>query len=318
MITLITHDKNLIKLNSLSELKEYKGDFLAMQIMDYSEQEISELEVMYGIDCDIMSNKEDIEISSHYLETKKQVALHYSIPYFLSKTDLKEQNAFMILNEDRIFYFMSSKLNDYFVRLYQNKLEADIQDVLDNKQVFKLILAFVSDYFADLTEYISKQIITSADKIFIRKEIMEADLDTLTDINFNNLLVRESSNEIYKILNLFRKSRWCTYYEAREFINEELEDMSVVSEYVQSNFDRLDDLKENVNSKINLEQNHIVKILTMVTLSIALPTLIAGIYGMNFKYMPELNREYGYPMALLFMVLSAFIPLLYFKRKKWL
>ncbi len=318
MITLITKEKNVIRLSSIQELDEYTDDFIALQIMDYTTEDISRIENKYNIDCSIMSNKEDIEISSHYLETKTQVALHYSIPYFLSKTDLNEQNAFMILNEEKIFYFMSSKLNDYFVKLYEQKLQAEIEDILDNRQMLRLMLAFVSDYFADLTEYISKQIINSANKILVRREITETDLDILTDINFNNLLVKESSNEIYKIFNLFRKSRWCIYYEAREFINEELVDMSVVSEYVQSNFDRLDDLKENVNSKINLEQNNIVKVLTMVTLSIALPTLIAGIYGMNFKYMPELSKDYGYPLALLLMVLSAFIPFLYFKRKKWL
>ncbi len=318
MITLISKDKQITSLDSMEELSNYTGDFIALQVMDYSPQDIRWLEDAYGIDCSIMSNKEDIEISSHYLETRQQVALHYSIPYFISKSDLSDQNAFMILDDKRVYYFMSSKLNGYFVKLYGHKLETELDDIIDNKKIFKVLLAFVSDYFADMTEFISKQILESANKIFVLKEITENDLDALTDINFNNLQVKESSNEIYKIFNLFRKSRWCTLYEAKDFINEELEDMSVVSEYIQSNFDRLDDLKENVNSKINLEQNNIVKVLTMVTLSIALPTLIAGIYGMNFNYMPELSRPYGYPLALLLMVLSALIPLYYFKRKKWL
>jgi magnesium transporter len=48
------------------------------------------------------------------------------------------------------------------------------------------------------------------------------------------------------------------------------------------------------------------------------PTLIASIYGMNFKFMPELDWPVGYPLAVLLMVISAIVPLLYFRRKGWL
>ncbi len=318
MITLIDTEKNIIRLDTVVALDKHTQDFIALQITDYTPSDISYIQQKYGIDCSIMNLKEDIEISSHYAETRRQVALHYSIPYFQTRSTLEEQNAFMILDEEHVFYFMSSKLDDYFINQYKSKLDADLEECMDNRQLFRLMLAFVSDYFADITELISKQIIESANKIFIQKQIEERDLDILTNINFNNLLVKESANEVYKIFNLFKKSRWCQYYESSAFIHEELEDMSVVSEYVQSNFERIDDLKENVNSKINLEQNNIVKVLTMVTLSIALPTLIAGIYGMNFEHIPELAKPYGYPLALLMMVLSATIPLIYFKRKKWL
>ncbi len=48
------------------------------------------------------------------------------------------------------------------------------------------------------------------------------------------------------------------------------------------------------------------------------PTLVASIYGMNFEHMPELKWALGYPMALGAMVLSALLPLMYFRYKKWL
>jgi magnesium transporter len=104
----------------------------------------------------------------------------------------------------------------------------------------------------------------------------------------------------------------------KDKIDEELNDLAVVSDYIQFNFDRLDDLKENISNKIELEQNKIFKLLTMVTFCISMPTLIAGIYGMNFQNMPELATKYGYLFALIAMLLSVVIPLVYFKRKKWL
>lgn len=69
---------------------------------------------------------------------------------------------------------------------------------------------------------------------------------------------------------------------------------------------------------INVEQNAIIKTFTVVSVVLMPPTLIASIYGMNFEAMPELHTSYGYPVALLMMVVSAVLPVLYFKRKGWL
>ena len=67
-----------------------------------------------------------------------------------------------------------------------------------------------------------------------------------------------------------------------------------------------------------IEQNGIIKIFSVAAVVFLPPTLVASIYGMNFKFMAELEWGYGYPMALVLMVLSAFLPWLYFKRKGWL
>lgn len=69
---------------------------------------------------------------------------------------------------------------------------------------------------------------------------------------------------------------------------------------------------------INIEQNTIIKIFSVAAVAFLPPTLIASIYGMNFEHMPELAQSWGYPAALLAMVLSAVIPLWYFRRRGWL
>jgi magnesium transporter len=69
---------------------------------------------------------------------------------------------------------------------------------------------------------------------------------------------------------------------------------------------------------INIEQNEIVKTLTIASVVGIPPVLIAGIYGMNFHEMPELGWHLGYPMALLLIVVSALIPLLWFRRRGWM
>ncbi len=69
---------------------------------------------------------------------------------------------------------------------------------------------------------------------------------------------------------------------------------------------------------INIEQNNVIKVLTVASIAFLPPTLIGSLYGMNFEFMPELHWRYGYLMAVGLMLLSAVLPLLYFRRKKWL
>ena len=69
---------------------------------------------------------------------------------------------------------------------------------------------------------------------------------------------------------------------------------------------------------INIEQSSIIKIFSVAAVAFLPPTLIASIYGMNFEHMPELPQSWGYPAALAAMVISALLPLAWFKRKGWL
>ncbi len=69
---------------------------------------------------------------------------------------------------------------------------------------------------------------------------------------------------------------------------------------------------------VSLEQNNIIKIFSVAAVVFMPPTLIASIYGMNFKHVPELDLDYGYPMAILMMIVAAVLPYMVFKWKKWL
>ena len=69
---------------------------------------------------------------------------------------------------------------------------------------------------------------------------------------------------------------------------------------------------------VSLEQNNIIKIFSVAAVALMPPTLIASIYGMNFKHMPELDWYLGYPVAIVLMVLAAALPYFVFKWKKWL
>src|SRR5499426_826587 len=69
---------------------------------------------------------------------------------------------------------------------------------------------------------------------------------------------------------------------------------------------------------VSIEQNDIIKIFSIAAVVLMPPTLVASIYGMNFKHMPELDWTLGYPLAILLMVIAAALPYFIFKWKKWL
>jgi magnesium transporter len=69
---------------------------------------------------------------------------------------------------------------------------------------------------------------------------------------------------------------------------------------------------------INIDQNNIIKIMSVAAIVFLPPTLFASIWGMNFHFMPELGAEIGYPFALVIIVISGILPYAWFKRRGWL
>ena len=94
-------------------------------------------------------------------------------------------------------------------------------------------------------------------------------------------------------------------------------DLTSLSDYEFHLLNKVQLLMDATLGLINVEQNDIIKVLTVVNVVGVPPTLVASMYGMNFKYMPELDQHWGYPAALFLMFLSAVLPVLYFRRKGW-
>jgi magnesium transporter len=110
-----------------------------------------------------------------------------------------------------------------------------------------------------------------------------------------------------------------------EFTDDEKERLRILNKDIDSLvdhtnflFERLEYLQNTFLGLVNIDQNKIIKIFTMVSVIIMPPTLIASMYGMNFKFMPELDWRLGYPMSLLLMVGSSVVTWIIFKRHKWL
>lgn len=112
-----------------------------------------------------------------------------------------------------------------------------------------------------------------------------------------------------------RKSWIVPEFEAR--LEAVVKDVASLNDYEGHLSNKVQFLLDAILGLINMQQNDIFKVLTIVSVVGIPPTLVAGIYGMNFKYMPELNWIAGYPFGLAMIALSAIIPLAWFKWRGW-
>lgn len=97
-----------------------------------------------------------------------------------------------------------------------------------------------------------------------------------------------------------------------------LKDLNSLVEFSVSQLNILDNIQTILASQVNIEQNKIIKLFTVATVAMMPPTLIGTIYGMNFKFMPELELHYAYPIVLAVMIISIIVPVIVFKKKGWL
>ena len=96
------------------------------------------------------------------------------------------------------------------------------------------------------------------------------------------------------------------------------QDVASLSDYDNHLTDKLQFLLDAVLGFITINQSNIIKVMTVVGVVGVPPTLIASIYGMNFENMPELHTVWGYPAALLAILASAILPILWFRHRGWL
>lgn len=101
-------------------------------------------------------------------------------------------------------------------------------------------------------------------------------------------------------------------------LNTVTEDLIALGEHVTFLMGKATFLLDATLGLISNEQNGIIKLVSVLALVFGPPTLVASIYGMNFETMPELKWTFGYPLALVFMVVSAILPYAFFKHRRWL
>lgn len=191
------------------------------------------------------------------------------------------------------------------------------------------LIEAATDRLADLLEAVSAKIGKASEKIFNKDD----DERPMTTADFRYILneiggqgtflsmVRESIAGISRLLVYVESfNNTCTPIDktAKAMIKSLERDTQSLEHYADFLSSKMTFLLDTVVGLISTEQNAIIKIFSVAAVGFMPPTLIASIYGMNFSFMPELHTAWGYPFALFLMILSAILPLVYFRKKGWL
>ncbi len=300
--------------HDLASLQVIKRDnILWIDLLGWDEENENAIEKHFSLE--IMNIKESVEIeqSSRYIEYEDHVVSHSN---FITRQGL-------ILYPKIVAFTLDKKLlitnRDYDFRsfLETSKKILNSNQSLTSSDIFLSIIDSRIANDADIVEDLTKEISELSKAIINQKHTSKLLILKLNALRENLMLMMQNCIDKKMLISDIKKSPYLSQKVERE-LNITVKDLESVSDFIRFNFDRLDYVDSTLNNLITYEQNHSIKIFTIVSLFFMPPMLIASIYGMNFERMPELDWLYGYPSALIFMALTVIATGVYFKRKRWL
>lgn len=274
--------------------------------------------------------------TNQYLQEKDNFNVNYDIEeesdIFFTKADVNYNylnGSFSIPNHDNpelndyVFLFIINDSGIIFID-DSNYVENAIKYIIETKKWHKPSLG---RFIYDLLDYMIKDDIRIMEKYEVELEKMEDEIEEQANTDFVKLNKIRSelrrlfthyeelidlSQELYENENHFFKNEELDYF--KSYLSR-LERLSNTTTYLR---DYVIQIHDSHREQTAIKQNNITTLLTVITTIFAPLTLITGWYGMNFRYMPELNMMYAYPAVFVVSLLIAVLLLYYFKKKKWL
>ncbi|MEO5695841.1 MAG: magnesium/cobalt transporter CorA [Burkholderiaceae bacterium] len=203
------------------------------------------------------------------------------------------------------------------LRLRARRIPALIEDA---KDVLLKLYDADAEYSADALEGVYDSLEQVSARVLKQNMNDEAAGEALNAIAREEDLngrIRRNVMDTRRAISFMMRSRMLNaeqFEEARQI----LRDIDSLDSHTTFLFDKINFLMNAIVGFININQNKIIKIFSVASVALLPPTLIASIYGMNFKYMPELNWPLGYPFAIALMLASVAAPFIFFRRKGWL
>jgi magnesium transporter len=206
------------------------------------------------------------------------------------------------------------------------KLARNCPATVTGLHVFMELLEAIVDRAADTLERLSAEVDNLSSRIFATTRDSSAKVDfkhILRAVGRRADLCSKSREALVSIgrLLLYMQNEGDTLKLSKDMraqIKSMSRDIASLTDHASYLGDKVQFLLDATLGLVTIDQNDVIKIFAVLSVVLMPPTLIASMYGMNFKFMPELEWHYGYPMAVVFMLLAAALPYLFFRWKKWL
>ena len=269
-------------------------------------------ELFLGTTIQNRAQAEEIEISSRFSETEKAIFANTSflIP---GPDEYNEETVSFILTGDVLTTLRESPLRS-FTDLQRRRV-AFPKIYHSGHIVFLGILEQRIDLDADMVELVSKEVNQYNRKVSLGEDISEEFLIDINQLQDNTMLIRENIIDKQRVISsILKSSIYPKEYQPR--LNVLLKDISSLINHTDFGFERLEYLQNTVLGIINLDQNKIMKVFTLVSLMLMPPTLIASFFGMNVQFGWIGTGSWSWIIALMLMVLSTLVVFWIFKSRK--
>lgn len=315
MIRLYRKGQHVITENAALKDAGDLTDLIWIDLQGPSLRQIEEVEKQFGINIPTRMQQEEIESSSRFIEEDEY---YIANSVFLQKSD---ENQYY--NAHVSFVFKGELLVTYHegeVRAFtecMKKIHSNCKPFTNGNKMFLTLFELRVDFDADFIECISKQITIIGRSLTGENGTREELLREITAYQESTMMIRQNIIDKQRVVSLMIKNMEFTEEEKERLgiLNKDIDSLVVHTNFL---FERLEYLQNTFLGLVNIDQNKIIKIFTLVSVIIMPPTLIASLYGMNFRFMPELDWKIGYPFALILMLASSYITYMIFKRHKWL
>jgi magnesium transporter len=283
------------------------------------------VERLAGIAIPTREDMQEIEISSRlYIEN----AARYMTATLMCQADTdtpKTTAVTFILAGHRLVTVRYDQPKPF--ALVENKLARSCSPAITGEQIMVELLDAVIDRCADILERVGADVDQVSHEIFEPESERHGSAKRYSQILITigrkgdlTSKVRESLVSIGRLVTfmsaVIEGVKWSK--DMREQLKTQQRDVAALTDHASYLSNKITFVLDAMLGVVNLEQNNIIKLFSVMAVVLMPPTLIASIYGMNFKNMPELEWAHGYTWALFAMVAAAVLPYLAFKWKKWL
>ena len=327
MITIYLKQYNKIIRNADTELFDDLGfdDILWIDMVQPTIKEQKAVENFMEISLQTKQQVEEIESTSKYSETENAIISNSN--FFVPTGDSFEVEpvSFILSNEGVLVSVRQADMRTF--REAEKRLQMNYRSFSTGYHILISVLEVRIDFDADLVEMVGRQVSSLSKGINKEDSIDKAVIHRINTLQERTMILRENIFDRQRILSgILRSERFPNDIYPR--LQLMIKDVNSLISHTDFSFQRLDYIQDSALGLINIEQNEVVKIFSVAAVVFMPATLVASIYGMNFRIMPELEWVYtlpngwnlplGYIFALGLMVLASGLTMGYFRYKKWL
>ena len=324
MINAYTAKGRVRELTPQEALSELPEDIVWIDLVNPVAAEDTYVEGLLGIQVPTRDDLKDIEPSSRLYVERNSVFMTASLVWRADSSVPELTDVAFILTGHRLVTVRYADPKSF--QLFIGALSRGTEDMgSDGLKMLGRLPETIADRTAEILEHTVDHIDKLSTDIFRDRgkrrppQFLEGKLTAIAEVHRLLGKVRDSLGSLSRLLTFLINAPVVhdsqTDGNLCRTVQHDVETLSEHAGFIAGNIAFLLDASLGL---INVEQNAIIKIFSIASVVFLPPTLVASIYGMNFHDMPELNWQFGYPLALLAMVVSAIVPFFIFRWKGWL